>query len=85
MVVEAVGGKRNPNVVPVMILQFDEKKWNDMMAKGMVLGQLLYENDPEKLSELDVSAIKKTELPWRNLLLTKPLLVLHVLLGSSLL
>ena len=74
VVVEAVGGKRNPNVVPVMILQFDEKKWNDMMAKGMVLGQLLYENDPEKLSELDVSAIKKNRVTVAQFASKKPLL-----------
>jgi len=74
VVVEAVGGKRNPNVVPVMILQFDEKKWNDMIANGMVLGQLLYENDPEKLSELDVSSIKKNRVTVAQFASKKPLL-----------
>ena len=30
VVVEAVGGKRNSNIVPVMILEFSEEKWNKM-------------------------------------------------------
>ena len=28
VVVEAVGEKRNSNIVPVMILEFSEEKWN---------------------------------------------------------
>ena len=30
VVVEAIGGKNNPNIVPVMILQFNEEKLNEM-------------------------------------------------------
>ena len=62
IVVEAVGGKRNPNIVPVMILQFDESKLENAMKNGKVLGELLFENDTKKLSELDISAIKKNRV-----------------------
>ena len=37
----------------------------------------------EKL--LMLNSIKRTELPWRNLLQAKPLLILHVLLSSRIL
>ena len=62
IVVEAVGGKKNPNVVPVMLLQFTEEKWNDMMSSGMTLGELLFENDEEKRNSLDVDLNKKNRV-----------------------
>ncbi|MBQ5362314.1 MAG: hypothetical protein IIU63_03110, partial [Clostridia bacterium] len=62
VVVEAVGGKRNPNIVPVMILQFSETKWNRMVADGKTLGELLYENDSKLRISLDVDFNKKNRV-----------------------
>lgn len=62
IVVEAVGGKRNPNVVPVMLLQFNEAKWNEMVSAGKTLGELLYENDTEKRAALDIEFNKKNRV-----------------------
>ena len=62
VVVEAVGGRRNPNVVPVMLLQFNEDKWNNMMTPGKTLGEILYENDPERKAALDVAFNKKNRV-----------------------
>ena len=62
IVVEAVGGKNNPNVVPVMLLKFSEVKWENMIASGKTLGEVLYENDAEKLASLDVEFNKKNRV-----------------------
>ncbi len=62
IVVEAVGGRRNPNVVPVMLLKFSEAKWNDMMDAGKTLGEVLYENDTELRDALDVEFNKKNRV-----------------------
>ena len=62
IVVEAVGGKRNPNVIPVMLLNFSEEKWNDMMSLGKTLGEMLYENDTELRESLDVEFNKKNRV-----------------------
>lgn len=62
VVVEVIGGKRNPNIVPVMILQFDETKWNNMMTEGKTLGELFYENDTEMAQCLDIAFNKKNRV-----------------------
>ena len=62
VVVEAVGGKRNPNVVPVEILYFTEHKWNEMIIQGKTIGELLFENNPEYYNSLDVEANKKNRV-----------------------
>ena len=62
IVVEAIGGKNNPNVIPVMLLQFTEEKWNDMISSGMTLGELLFKNDTEKRNSLDVELNKKNRV-----------------------
>lgn len=62
IVVEAVGGKRSQNVVPVMILQFNEEKWNEMISQGKTLGEVLYENDTQKREALDVDFNKKNRV-----------------------
>lgn len=62
IVVEAVGGKTNPNVVPVEILQFNEAKWNEMITKGTTLGELLFENDTKKRNSLDLEFNKKNRV-----------------------
>ena len=54
IVVEAVGGKRNPNIIPVIVHQFTMEKWNDMIAAGKTIGELLHENDANKSAALDV-------------------------------
>ncbi len=82
VVVEAVGGKGNPNVVPVMVLQFSEKKFNEMIANDKAFGELFLRTIQKRSQSLIQSSTKRTELPWRNLLLKKPLQILHVLLSS---
>lgn len=62
IVVEAVGGKTNPNVVPVMILQFSESKWNQMISEDKTLGELLFENDTKKRNALNVAFNKKNRV-----------------------
>lgn len=62
VVVEAIGGKRNPNIIPVMILQFSEEKWNDMLIDGITLGELFHENDPKKKNALDIDFNKKNRV-----------------------
>jgi len=62
VVVEAVGGKRNPNVTPVMILYFSAKKWDDVISSGVSLGEILYENDPKFKSALDIEFNKKNRV-----------------------
>ena len=84
VVVEAVGGKKSPQIYPVMIVQFSKAKWNKMMAEGKSLGEILHEGEPQKLLAQDVEKIKRAEFSQRNLLLTKPLQILCVLLSSPL-
>lgn len=62
VVVEAVGGKRNPNVVPVEILYFTEHKWNEMIIQGKTIGEILFENNPEYYNSLDIEANKKNRV-----------------------
>ena len=62
VVVEAVGGNRNPNIVPVEIIQVTKEKWQKWIGSGKTLGEMLFENDPEKLSALDVVANKKNRV-----------------------
>lgn len=62
IVAEAIGGKKNPNVVPVMILQFTKNKWDKMMKSGITLGEILYENEREKRNALDVELNKKNRV-----------------------
>ncbi len=62
VVVEAVGGKNNPNVVPVMILHINQEKWNRWISAGKTFGEMLYENDPAKFNALDVEFNKKNRV-----------------------
>ena len=62
VVVEAVGGKKNPHIYPVMILQFSKDKWNKMMSQGKTLGEILFENDAKKLQALDIQKNKKSRV-----------------------
>ena len=62
IVVEAVGGRRNPNVVLVMLLKFSEEKWNDKIASGKTLGELIHENDVRLMDSLDVEFNKKNRV-----------------------
>lgn len=50
IVVEAVGGNRNPNIVPVMILRITENKWNDYIGAGKSLAEMLFENNADMLN-----------------------------------
>ena len=62
VVVEAVGGKKNPNITPVMIVQFSKAKWNKMMAEGKSLGEMLHEGDTQKLLAQDIEKNKKSRV-----------------------
>ena len=61
-VVETVGGKRNPNIVPVMILHITESKWNEWVGGGRTLGEMFYENDSELYAALDVDFNKRNRV-----------------------
>ena len=62
VVVEAVGGKKNPNIYPVMILQFSKAKWDKMMRERKTLGEILLEGDLKKLNALDITKNKKSRV-----------------------
>ena len=52
VVVEAVGGRKNPNVIPVMILEFTPDKWDKMIDSGKTFGEVLYETDVEMKQQM---------------------------------
>ena len=62
VVVEAVGGKKNPQIYPVLIVQFSKAKWNKMIAEGKSLGEMLHEGEPQKLLAQDVEKNKKSRV-----------------------
>lgn len=62
VVVEAVGGKKNPCIYPVMIVQFSKGKWNKMMSEGKSLGEILHEGETRKLLAQDVEKNKKSRV-----------------------
>ena len=62
VVVEAVGGKKNPQIYPVLIVQFNKAKWNKMIAEGKSLGEMLHEGEPQKLMAQDVEKNKKSRV-----------------------
>jgi hypothetical protein len=45
-----------------MILRFNEEKWNEMISSGLTLGEILYENDEEFKSRLDVELNKNNRV-----------------------
>lgn len=50
LIVEQVGGNRNPNVVPAMILEFAKKKLDTALNSGKSIAEIIYENDSKRLS-----------------------------------
>ena len=42
IVVSAIGGKRNPNIVPEEILWFTEEKWNENETNGLTIKEMIY-------------------------------------------
>ena len=62
VVVEVVGGKNNPNVVPQMLLHFDEDKWADVISSSKSLGEILFENERKKRESLDIEFNKKNRV-----------------------
>ena len=62
IVVEAVGGKYNPNIVPVMMAHINADKWNDWIGKGKTIGEMLYENDGKLRGALDVAQNKASRV-----------------------
>ncbi len=62
VVVEAVGGKRNPNIVPVEVIVVTKKKWEQWIGQGKTLGEMLFENDATKRDALNVAENKKNRV-----------------------
>ncbi len=73
VVVETVGGKRNPNITPVVILHFDTTKWNEYLNNNISLGEILFENDPKAKASLDVELNKKNRVTAAQFASKKPL------------
>ena len=62
IVVEAVGGRHNPNIIPVQIMEISRNKWKRWIGQGKTLGEMLYEGSPEVLAELDTAFNKKNRV-----------------------
>ena len=62
VVVEAIGGKNNPNIVPVMILQFNKEKLNEMFNFDKTFGELFFDNDTKKLNALNTKLNKENRV-----------------------
>ena len=62
VVVEVVGGNKNPNITPTMVLEFNQDKWNEMIDSGKTLGEILYANDSKKKDALDIEYNKKNRV-----------------------
>ena len=62
VVVEAVGGKTNPNIVPVEVIHITKKKWDQWIGQGKTLGEMLYKDDAKKLNALNVAENKKNRV-----------------------
>ena len=59
---EAVGGRHNPNIIPVQIMEISRNKWKRWIGQGKTLGEMLYEGSPEVLAELDTAFNKKNRV-----------------------
>ena len=62
VVVEAVGGKKNPNIIPVMILEVSSKKWDAWIGSGKSIGEMLYDSDEKFKNALDIEFNKKNRV-----------------------
>ena len=64
IVVAAIGGKNNPNIVPEQILWFTEEKWNEVIESEKTLREVIYENTNRrgKMSEEEIEKIKKNRV-----------------------
>ena len=62
VVVEAVGGRTNPNIVPVEILYVRKQKWEQWIGSGKTIGEMLFDKDPKKLQALDTEFNKKNRV-----------------------
>ncbi|MBE6585072.1 MAG: hypothetical protein E7645_00935 [Ruminococcaceae bacterium] len=60
VVVEVIGGRKNPNITPVMVIHVNQKKWDAW--KDKTLGEMLYEHDKRLLDALDVPFNKKNRV-----------------------
>ena len=63
VLVEAVGGKHNPNIVPEQILYFTKEKFDDSVKNGMSLSDMIYPNTGK---DKVIKEGKKIELLWRT-------------------
>ncbi len=63
VVISAIGGKRNPNIVPEEILWFTKDKWDDFQLQGMTIKEIAYSNDKKRIIDRnDIEKIKKNRV-----------------------
>jgi len=55
VVVEAIGGRYNPTIVPVQILRFTDEKWNEFIESGKALKEIIYANTEKRLRDSDAN------------------------------
>ena len=56
LVVESVGGKSNPNIIPVEMLKIKSQKWNRYIGAGKSIADMVYANDPKMLAAVKHNA-----------------------------
>lgn len=59
IVVEVVGGKHNPNIVPTEILHITENKWNNHIGAGKSIGEMVHENKPAFIQAIPDARLNK--------------------------
>ena len=56
LVVESVGGKRNPNIVPAEMLKIKPEKWNRYIGAGKSIADMVYANETTKRAAIKNNA-----------------------------
>lgn len=56
LVIESVGGKSNPNIIPVEMLKIKSQKWNRYIEAGKSIADMVYANDPKMLAAVKHNA-----------------------------
>ena len=56
LVIESVGGKSNPNIIPVEMLKIKSQKWNRYIGAGKSVADMVYANNPKMLAAVKHNA-----------------------------
>lgn len=56
LVIESIGGKSNPNIIPVEMLKIKSQKWNRYIEAGKSIADMVYANDPKMLAAVKHNA-----------------------------